>query len=174
MKFKVTITEGAPDRLFRTFGEGERGRRFEPPVVKRFYKILSDTFGIRNLPNRPAPYIVQAPDRIAPFKWGVWGIFVTVAGISRGQRESPKFLRFQKAIEGMVVDLIHENMAVGDRINLFDVIYIDKDVEQAPGDYTNLMEGPEVWIEGALDRILAEVEWPDPEPDPELLPAEAA
>ncbi len=174
MKMKATITRGAPLRLFRAFGEGEEGRKFEPPAVKRFFKILSDIFGVRNLPNRPAPYILQEPDRIAPFTWGVWGIFVTVAGISRGQRESPKFVRFMKAIEALVTDLIHENLAVGEKIQLFDVVYVDKDVEQAPGDFTNLLEGPEVWIEGALDRMLAEVEWPDQEPDPELLPAEAA
>ena len=174
MKMKATITRGAPLRLFRAFGEGEEGREFEPPVVKRFFKVLSDIFGTRNLPNRPAPYILQEPDRIAPFKWGVWGIFVTVAGVSRAQRESPKFVAFMAAIQKLVKDLVHENLAVGQKIQLFPVIYVDKDVEQAPGDFTSLLEGPEEWLEGCLDRMLAEVAWPDPEPDPELLPAEAA
>lgn len=158
MKLKATITRGAPQGVEHAFAHPDFAMRFLGLVVQ-------NVFGVKGSHLRPAEYYVQEPDMIVPVKPGLWGVILTLSGVSRGNREPKIFHAALEKLSRIAITELQANLAGEQAVQLFVNIMLDGDVPMSPpsATYSSMVEGKGVWVtsRGVQDDI---PEWLKQEP----------
>ena len=142
MKIKCVISRHAPKNLWHLLDD-ESADQWWADVARATMARL----GVKNALECPAEFYVQDADTTKQLQPGVFGVELRLTGVSRGTRELPSFIQAVQELFGHLAVRIQEALAGStDRVQLFVVEMVDKDVRSQDGSWSQILEVPARWI----------------------------